>query len=250
MGEGFTDADMQNIANTGANVVRLSLNQNFWISGGPSYVAGYKTTIQNLVTLAKAKGMSVILDLHWSNQGSLANTAAQQVMADSYSIQFWQEVATAYKNDPEVLFELYNEPHDVTCSAWRDGGTGAWGFTVAGMQQLYDAVRGTGANNLVIVGGLDYAYDLTCVKTYPLTGTGIIYNTHPYFNFNPKGTPADWDTYFGFLLPDHPVMATGAFTRAYMHTCVLFSKHTCSAHSWLTLSRQSLATLIARRQRT
>lgn len=85
----------------------------------------------------------------------------------------------------------------------------------------------------------DYAYDLSCVKTYPLTGTGIVYNTHPYFNFNPKGTPADWDTYFGFLLADHPVMATGAYTRA--HTCIHAHVFVVKTH----LQRTPLADLLA-----
>lgn len=165
--------DYQNQANLGSNVMRVSLNQNFWLPGANGYDAQYQARVQTVVTQAKSVGMSVILDLHWSTQGSISQSAGQQVMADANSITFWQQVAAAYKNDPEVLFELYNEPHDVPCNVWMSGGSGAWGFTVAGMQQLYDAVRGAGANNLVIVGGLNYAYDLTCLKTNPLTGVNV-----------------------------------------------------------------------------
>ena len=52
------------------------------------------------------------------------------------------------------------------------------------MQALLDAVRGTGARNVVLVGGLDYAYDLSGIaKGFALEdkgGNGIIYSTHIY----------------------------------------------------------------------
>ena len=35
------------------------------------------------------------------------------------------------------------------------------------MQQLYDTVRATGAQNLVIIGGLNWAYDLSGVPAQP-----------------------------------------------------------------------------------
>ncbi len=46
-------------------------------------------------------------------------------------------------------------------------------------------MRATGANNTVIVGGLNYAYDLSGVASYAITGFNIVYNTHPY-NFGGK----------------------------------------------------------------
>lgn len=205
----MTASDYQLQAALGSNVMRISLNQNFWLPGCTGYDSNYAALVQTVVAETKAAGMSVILDLHWSNRGDPQTAGAQQPMADSYSITFWQQVAAAYKDDPEVMFELYNEPHSVSCSAWMNGGGGSWNFNAAGMQQLYNAVRGTGANNIVIVGGLNYAYDLTCLQSeVTMTGTNIVFNTHPYFNFVPKGTVADWNTYFGFLLPNYPVMAT------------------------------------------
>ena len=84
-------------------------------------------------------------------------------MADTNSITFWSQVAGSYKNDGRVLFELYNEPHDVRWDVWKSGGMTSGGWTAAGMQQLYDAVRATGAENLVVIGGLDCAYDLSGV---------------------------------------------------------------------------------------
>jgi hypothetical protein len=41
-------------------------------------------------------------------------------------------------------------------------------------------VRATGANNVVIIGGPNYAYDLSQIPAYAVTGNNIVYNTHPY----------------------------------------------------------------------
>ena len=35
---------------------------------------------------------------------------------------FWHDLATRYKNHPNVIFGLYNEPHDVPWEVWRNGG--------------------------------------------------------------------------------------------------------------------------------
>ena len=43
-------------------------------------------------------------------------------MADTNSITFWSQVAAIYKNDGRVLFELYNEPHDISWTVWKSGG--------------------------------------------------------------------------------------------------------------------------------
>jgi hypothetical protein len=68
-------------------------------------------------------------------------------------------------------------------TVWRDGDQ-----THAGMQQMYDAVRALGANNLVLVGGLDFAYDLdSLLPARQLTGSNIAYVTHPYRFKNPPG---------------------------------------------------------------
>jgi len=191
----------------GSNVVRIPLNQDFWLQGANNYSANYVSTISQAVNWAHQANMDVILDLHWSDKGDLSNKApGQQRMADSNSINFWKEVATAYKSDPNVVFELYNEPHDVSWQVWLNGGDSGDGFQAAGMQQLYDAVRSTGAENLVIVGGLNWGYDLSGVANYPVKGYGIIYNTHPY-NYGGK-QPSDWNSGFGYLTPTYPVIAT------------------------------------------
>jgi len=126
-------------------------------------------------------------------------------MADENSITFWKLIANIYKNDPAILFELYNEPHDVSWDVWQKGGS-AGEFNAAGYQQLYDAVRSTGANNLVLIGGLNWAYDLSGVPSHKINGDNIVYVTHPYDY--PGKQPSDWDNAFGNLASQYPVIAT------------------------------------------
>jgi hypothetical protein len=197
VGDQISADDFALMAGWNANVVRIALNQDFWLSGAAQYDANYGATVAAAVQWAEAAGLDVILDLHWSDRGDLSVTkSAQQQMADANSKEFWSEVAKAYKGDGRVLFELYNEPHDIAWSVWQNGGA-ASGFTAVGMQELYDAVRGAGADNLVIAGGLDFAYTLSGVTANALRGFNILYATHPYNQ--PSKQPSGWEGSWGFL---------------------------------------------------
>jgi hypothetical protein len=226
-GEGIPASDFTAMATWHANVVRVSLNQDLWLPGaalsstGGSSAATYQATVAAVVRNAEAAGLDVILDLHWSDQGNLGVTTLggttqnipgvsnQQQMADVNSMTFWQQVATAYMGDGHVLFELYNEPNTVTPGVWLNGGSAAAsgvGFEVVGMQQLYTTVRTTGAQNLVLIGGLDWSYNLgEVLPSSAVTGTNIVYVTHPY---SQKGSMDGWGAAFGNLAQLYPIMAT------------------------------------------
>jgi hypothetical protein len=204
-GENISLGDFKNMASWKANVVRIALNQDSWLFGANPTT--YQSTVVQSVEWAKQAGLDVILDLHWSDQGQQGKVSAgQQQMADVNSIAFWKSVANFYKNDGRVLFELYNEPHDISWDVWLSGGD-AGGFTAVGMQQLYDAVRSTGANNIVIAGGLDWAYDLSGVPTHRIQGENIMYATHPYSKGNWKPV-SGFDAKWGFLTATAPVIVS------------------------------------------
>jgi endoglucanase len=208
-GQQLSAADFQLMATWKANVVRIALNQDFWIAESPIANADYPATVDAAVKWAEQAGMDVILDLHWSDAGTLGSckSSCQQLMADTNSIGFWADVASRYKNDGRVLFELYNEPHDVPWNVWKSGGKTSGGWTAAGMQQLYDAVRGAGAENLVIIGGLNYAFDLSGVPSNRISGYNILYASHPYGGSSDKG-PSAWEAGWGFLTKTDPVILT------------------------------------------
>jgi endoglucanase len=241
VGEGLSAADFEQMASWNANVVRIALNQDFWIAASPLYDPGYAPLVDSAVTWAEGAGMDVILDLHWSDTGVLGSCLAscQQKMPDANSITFWSEVATRYQNDGRVLFELYDEPHNVSWSVWQSGGDTGDGWQAVGMQQLYDTVRATGAHNLVVIGGLDWAYDLSGVPTHRIEGSNILYASHSYVNSGSEMLSRFWDAYWGFLTATDPVLVTefgdtdAACSTAYSAEVISYAdKHAAGWTAW------------------
>lgn len=198
----FTQTDFDNIAAWKANTVRIATNQSFLLSDSPCYDANYLGRLDAAVAAANNDELNVIFDLHWSDGGDPTVCAnGQKNMADARSLTFWQIMADHFLNNPTVFFEVYNEPFGISWDCWLNG-CDNW----VGMQQLYDTVRNEGFGNLVIIGGLNFAYDLSGVPTHRVNGLNIVYATHPY-DF-PGKQPDDWPRAFGFLTVTDPVIAT------------------------------------------
>ncbi|MEV4423692.1 glycoside hydrolase family 5 protein [Patulibacter sp. NPDC049589] len=218
----FTDTDFDRIKAWKATAVRLPLSQANWL-GRRCDATSYIQAVDAAIAKANARGMYAIVDLHWSDVSGRAPCDAscfsgQQPMPDIDSAVFWQQVAQRYANRPGVIFDLYNEPHDVSWSCWRNGGctttSSPWAnggsavsYTAVGMQQLLDVVRAQGANNLVLAAGLDWAYDLSGVAAgYALSGANVAYDTHIYTQFH--NTVQDWEQHVGVVAATKPVTAT------------------------------------------
>jgi endoglucanase len=246
VGENISKADFDLMVGWKANVVRIALNQGFWLR--PTNASGYREVVLQAVEWAKQAGLDVILDLHWSDRGDTKVKPDQQAMADQSSIAFWESVAETFKEDGRILFELYNEPKNIPWDAWLGGGTVVDNyydndtkqvqtvtFTAAGMQQLYDAIRAKGANNLVIAGGTNWAYDLSGVATHRIQGEGIMYATHPY-DYGDK-QPTDWDRAWGYLTETAPVIVTefgsGDCSKGYTQALIDYADaHAASWTGW------------------
>jgi hypothetical protein len=178
------------------NHIRLPLAQDRWFGKATEQTDGgvaYRALVKQVVDACAAQGCYVVLDLHWSDAGEWGNQIGQHVMPDRNSVTFWEDLAGTYKNHPAVIFDLYNEPHDVSWDIWRVGGTvkdknqrvgEARTYEAVGMQTLLDTVRATGAKNVVIAGGLDWAYDLSGFlggkALADPEGNGVIYANHAY----------------------------------------------------------------------
>ncbi|MBV9710917.1 MAG: cellulase family glycosylhydrolase, partial [Ktedonobacteraceae bacterium] len=182
----------------GANTVRLPVSEGFWLYGAPGYPCSaqhYHAVVAQTINNLTALRLNVIIDLQWVDAARQSGQGGGQWPSpDADSITFWSQVASLYKGYSNVLFELYNEPYPPSWSCWVSGCsyTGVKGYsndcncnkTVSynglGMQALVNALRASGANNLVIVGGLNWGYRLGGLDTYALKGTNIVYDTHPY----------------------------------------------------------------------
>jgi hypothetical protein len=178
------------------NIIRLPLAQDRWFGKAPEQKddgKAYRDLVKQVVDLCAAQGCYIMLDLHWSDAGEWGQQIGQHVMPDANSLLFWKDCARVYRNNPAVLFDLYNEPHDVSWDIWLNGGEVTErdrqrGFTktytAVGMQAMLDMVRSTGAKNVIVAGGLDWSYDMSGFlngkQLKDPKGNGVIYANHNY----------------------------------------------------------------------
>ena len=155
------------------NVVRVPLNEDCWLGintprgrGG----APYRRIVERYVHALGAAGLYVIVDLHVAAPGRTKATAIDRMPDRDHAPVFWRSVARAFRSDHAVIFDLYNEPNHVDWGCWQHGcqipayndGYGPQpAYRAAGMQTLVDAVRGTGARQPLLLGGISWSLDLS-----------------------------------------------------------------------------------------
>jgi hypothetical protein len=148
----------------GANTVRLPVNEDCWLGrlGLPvsGSAAAYRAELVSYARLLVAGGLHVVLDVHFAETApygvALPSVGPAPMLDKAYGPTLWRQLATTFKDDPAVLFDLYNEPHSITWQCWRDGCG-----TYAGMQELVTAVRETGARNPLVLTGPSWGNELT-----------------------------------------------------------------------------------------
>jgi len=163
----------------GANAVRLSLAGPYWQTDTCQAKEGMVGALDTAVSNITGAGMVAILDLHLTATRRCGPLSLQK-MPDNSMITFWRDVASRYKSNPLVVFDLFNEPHDVSDYVWLHGGTVKSGLDIyeaPGMQDLYDTVRSAGAQNVVIVSGNNWASTLPSTL---VNGYNIVYGAHAY----------------------------------------------------------------------
>jgi endoglucanase len=203
-----TDPGFAAMASWNMNMVRIPLNEDTWLGrnncandGGAS--STLQSNLKQAVANANAAGIYVILDLHWTAPNSFGCPEGQGSMPDAEnSVAFWTSVATAFKGNPAVIFELFNEPFGTNVygnwvatinsgapagqsasdvSILVNGGTydngymyqcnngcnltagqmytapGTASFKTAGYQTIINAIRATGATNVILTNPIGWA---------------------------------------------------------------------------------------------
>lgn len=141
-----------------ANLVRAAMGIE---SGGYlTNQAAEKARVKTIVDAAIAKDIYVIIDWHDHN----ATQHTQQ------AVSFFTEMANLYKTKPNVIFEIFNEPDNES-----------WPEVKSYAQQVISAIRGTGAQNLIVVGTPTWSQDVDVAANSPITGyANIAYTLHFY----------------------------------------------------------------------
>jgi endoglucanase len=169
----------------------------------------------------------VILDLHWSDGVYTGNSSGcssakaicQKPMPDlAESVPFWSSVASTFKGNNSVIFDLFNEPYPdralptetAAWECWRNGGAYCEvgiHYPVAGMQTLVNTVRSTGATNVIMLGGLAYANDLSQWLAFEPTDPdhNLVASWHSY-NFNSCSNESCWNSQVAPVMAKVPVI--------------------------------------------
>jgi endoglucanase len=217
----------------GINAVRVPLNEACWNAESyvnPAYSGShYRQAVAAYVRQLNAKGIVAILDLHWTDGSytgsasacSSATATCQKPMPDAAgAIPFWASVAKTFKGDDSVIFDLFNEPYPEKAAApngnqaegwqcWLHGGNcPGISYPVAGMQSMVDAVRSAGANNVIMLGGLEWSNDLTGWLAHkPVDPDHNLAASWHSYNFNACSTKSCWSSQIAPVMARVPLIA-------------------------------------------
>jgi hypothetical protein len=181
-----------------ANLVRVGVGQHLIIGSQGAVNNAYLTLVKTIISHAEADHLAVALVMSRGKPG-----VPREYMPTWKTKLAWRAVYRQFGSDPDVIFELWNEPRHTQWARWRNGGYfGSIRFY--GMERVARWLRGMGYKNLIWVDGIHSAAYLNGVGTYHLRHVGpVAYSVHhppaPY-------TPTSWTKTFGYLVGRYAVV--------------------------------------------
>ena len=161
------------------DVFRFAMGIEYYDSNGGTKNAvdgGYKTNpegqlsmIDKMVQTAIENDVYIIIDWH-SHRAHQETTIAKD---------FFQKVSLKYKNVPNVIYEIYNEP--------VSGSGGNWDAIKNYANQVVPGIRAN-TQNLVIVGTPNWSQHPEQGAQSPIASTNIAYVLHFYASSHSKGS--------------------------------------------------------------
>ena len=119
-----------------------------------------KARVKAVIDACIALGIYVIVDWHDHN--------AQNHRAEA--IGFFQEIASQYGTSPNLIYEIYNEPQQVS---WT-------GVVKPYADSVVQCIRAIDPDNLIIVGTPTWSQDVDVASLTPLSYSNVAYALHFY----------------------------------------------------------------------
>ena len=161
-----TDENIKTLKNWGSNVFRLAM---YTKEGG--YVDNkniYNDLIKD-IDMVISNDMYVIVDWHILSDNN-------PNMNKEEAKKFFDEITSKYKNTPNVIYEICNEPN---------GGTN-WNDVKSYADEIVPIIR-KNSNNLIIVGTPNWSQDVDSVIGNKVNDNNTMYALHFY-----SGTHKEW----------------------------------------------------------
>ena len=122
------------------------------------------------------------------------------------------------------MYEMFNEPQNRPTpegwAVWRNGGPPErnQGTPAVGHQRVLEAIRATGATNVVIADAGQFGQRLDGIPLLHDPLGQVAYGVHPYLTHTLR-FPQDWEPGFGFLRSQYPVIATEWSAVSFVRFC-------------------------------
>jgi endoglucanase len=142
-----TTAEVDYFMSKGMNIIRLPfLWERLQRSTNALFDATELSRIQTLVGHTTSKGGYILLDVHNYAHYYRTNAIGSPQLPISTFTNLWGRLGVIFRNHPQVIFGLMNEPRDMPTELWRDAANAA-----------IQIIRQVGATNLIFVPGNGYS---------------------------------------------------------------------------------------------
>ena len=143
------------------NTIRLAM----YSAPEAGYTNEIKEKVKQGIEYAKNAGLYVIVDWHILSDGN-------PNIYKSSAIEFFKEIATLYKNDANIIYEICNEPN----------GNVEWERDIKPYaEEVIKEIRNIDKDSIIIVGTPTWSQDVDVVAQSLITGySNIMYTLHFY----------------------------------------------------------------------
>ena len=184
----------------GATVVRFAVSQPALDPQSPIYDPKYLDELLGVFKQAREAGFVVIPSMDAQGENGILDLPC---MPGESAVRAWKTLAPHLANDPGVMLELFDEP----CKWSKPETRAEWqGET----QAIIDAVRGTGAQNILLAQGLFWARQTNGL--FPLLHdplpNRLALAVHPYPVKDIFANEEQWKAMFGVDAAKYPMIAT------------------------------------------
>ena len=160
----------------GANVIRARVYQDKYLTDPESF---FEEIEKFIINPARQNNTYVILN-PWINQNDS--------LPDENTEKMWRDIAQRYQNNPNIIYDILAEPHDVKPSqVWQAN------------KKLISVIRAVHPKSLIMVTGIAWGREINSYLDNPLPYENIVYRTNPY---NKIG---EFQAIFGQIVYHYPV---------------------------------------------